>query len=155
MKIFTAASILNAKFLNNKGFTLVETLFAFSIFCLVASFLPLTVRIIMDNKPVEIRVQRLEWEVFVSQIKKEIRMSSKITVTNQTIALERDGQIIIYERYGSNLRKRVDNKGHEILLQQVDVFQFDKLLNGVRIRLTDRYGHEYREEIRSIIRNGV
>ncbi len=124
-------------------------------FALSPPLLPVMVRIIMDNKPIEMRVQRLEWEVFVSQIKKEIRMSSKITVTNQTIMLERDGQIIIYERYGSNLRKRVDNKGHEILLQQVDVFQFEKLLNGVRIRLTDRYGHEYREEIRTIIRNGV
>jgi competence protein ComGF len=140
---------------NENGFTLVEALISFSIFCTIALFLPLTFRILSNEKPIEMRIQRLEWEVFVSQIKKEIRMSNKVTVLNQSLVLEKSGQMIIYERYGSNLRRRVDNKGHEILLQKVSTYRFEKLLNGLRISLTDEFGQEYVEEIRTLIRNGV
>ncbi len=107
------------------------------------------------EQPLERRVQRLEWEVFISQIKKEIRMSQKVTINNQSLLLEKDGSIIIYEKYGTNLRRRVDYKGHEIILQQVRAFQFQRLLNGVLVQVTDTYGHDYREEIRLILRDVV
>jgi competence protein ComGF len=97
----------------------------------------------------------MEWEVFTSQIKKEIRMSTSITVLNQTLLLQKDGQTIFYEKYGTNLRRRVDYKGHEILLQNVGTFQFEKIGNGIRVKLVDKYGHEYREDFQVLIRDVV
>jgi competence protein ComGF len=145
----------NVNVLNNRGFTLVEMLLAFSIFSLIVSFLPLMLPIIIDERPLDERIQRLEWEVFISQIKKEIRMGQRVTVLNQRIQLEMDGQIIIYEKYGSNLRRRVDGKGHEILIQKVEDFRFEKLVNGILVTITDTYGHQYREEIRVLLRDVV
>ncbi|MDF2904544.1 MAG: competence protein comGF [Bacillus sp. (in: firmicutes)] len=151
----TQSPIKNVKVLNSNGFTLIEMLFAFSIFCTIVSFLPLSFRLILNEVPFEKRIQRMEWEVFTSQIKKEIRMSTNITVLNQTLLLQKDGQTIIYEKYGTNLRRRVDYKGHEILLQNVGTFQFEKIGNGIRVKLVDKYGHEYREDFQVFIRDVV
>jgi competence protein ComGF len=141
------SAIKNVKWLNNRGFTLAEMLVAFSIFCLLASFLPAMIHIFMNERPMEKRLQQMEWAVFISQIKKEMRMCQKITIVNQKIVLEKDGQMIVYEPYGGNLRRRVDQKGHEILLQNIHSLELEKLVNGVLIKLKDRHGHEYREEI--------
>lgn len=148
-------SIKHVKVLNSRGFTLAEVLLSFSIFCLIVSFLPVIVPILIHQHPIEMRIQRLEWEIFISQIKKEIRMSQNISVSSQRLQLERDGQLIIYEKYGANLRRRVDNKGHEILLQQVHSFQFERLLNGVSVSVTDLYGNQYREAVPVLIRDVV
>lgn len=145
----------NAGVQNNKGFTLIEMLVAFSIFLLIMGFLPLMLSTISREQPLEKRIQQLEWEIFISQIKKEIRMSQKVTITNQILQLEKDGEMIIYERYGSNLRRRVNNKGHEIVLQQVQAFSFERLLNGVLVNVTDIYGQDYREEIRLLLMDVV
>lgn len=142
----------NAKYLNESGFTLLEMLFAFSIFLIIVSLLPLSYRIILEDKMIESRIQRLEWEVFISQIKKEVRTSSKVTVFNQVLVLEKDGQTIIYERYGTNIRRRVDSKGHEILLQNVSSFKFEKMINGVCLYVTDKYGYEYLVRFRAFIK---
>lgn len=155
MKMQTPMFVKNVAVQNNKGFTLVEMLVAFSIFSIIISFLPMLISTINRDQLLERRGQRLEWEVFISQIKKEIRMSQKVTISNQRLLLEKDGAVIIYERYGSNLRRRVDYKGHEIILQHVQSFQFEVLLNGVSVKVTDTYGYDYQEEIRLLLRDVV
>ena len=141
----------NVKYLNEAGFTLVEMLLAFSIFLTLVSFLPLISRIMLQDQLLENRIQRMEWEVFSAQIKKEIRVSKKITVNNQLLLLEKDGQTISYEKYGTNIRRRVDFKGHEILLQRVSNFRFENIINGVRVYVVDQYGNVYWEEIYAYI----
>ena len=105
----------------------------------------------LQDQLLESRIQRMEWEVFSAQIKKEIRVSRKITVNNQLLLLDKDGQTISYEKYGTNIRRRVDFKGHEILLQRVNTFRFEKIINGVRVYVVDQYGNEYWEEIYAYI----
>lgn len=155
MKMIIQRVIKNAALRNNHGFTLVEMLVAFSIFTVIISFVPVMLSTLNREQPIEQKLQRLEWEIFISQIKKEIRMSQWVTITPQRLQLEKDGEMIIYERYGTNLRRRVDNKGHEILLQQVQQFQFERLLNGVLVTVTDVNGYEYREEIRLLLKDVV
>lgn len=137
--------------MNEGGFTLIEMLFAFTIFLTIVSFFPLITRIILQDDDIESRIQRMEWEVFISQIKKEIRTSNKITVANQKLFLEKDGQVITYEKYGTNIRRRVNNTGHEILIQNVSFFKFEKIINGVYVSVTDKFGQEYIENIRAFI----
>jgi competence protein ComGF len=144
-------TVKNAKYLNEAGFTLLEMLLAFSIFVTLVSFLPVVTQIMLQDHLHEDRIQRMEWEVFSAQIKKEIRVSKKITVSNQILLLDKDGQTISYEKYGTNIRRRVDFKGHEILLQKVNTFRFEKLTNGVLVYVDDLYGHEYWEEIYAYI----
>jgi competence protein ComGF len=112
-------------------------------------------KILLQEQHLENRIQRMEWEVFSAQVKKEIRISKKMTISNQLVLLEKDGQIISYEKYGTNIRRRVDYKGHEILLQKVQSFRFEKLKNGVRVYVVDLYGYEYEESIYSYIQMDV
>lgn len=129
--------------MNNKGFTMLEMLYAFSIFLLVVSFFPLIFKYFMGNDQLEARLKRMEWHVFVNQIKKELRLAEEIIVSDNRLVFTKHGQLILYEKHGTNLRRRVDFKGHEIVLQQVDSFQFSPIRDGVKLTLTDHYDQKY------------
>ncbi|KAB2338976.1 hypothetical protein F7731_02770 [Cytobacillus depressus] len=130
---------------------MLEMLYAFSIFLLIISFFPLTLKYFLDNEQFELRTKRMEWHVFVNQLKKELRLSEELDVYDQRIILKKHGQNIIYERYGANLRRRVDSKGHEIVFQQVDTFQFSRIPDGVKLTLRDLYNQTYSISIYSYI----
>jgi competence protein ComGF len=154
-KIISKRTLKNVKYLNENGFTLLEMLLSLSVFLILASFFPVMTKILLQEQHLDNRIQRMEWEVFSAQVKKEIRVSKKMTISNQLVLLEKDGQIISYEKYGTNIRRRVDYKGHEILLQKVQSFRFEKLKNGVRVYVEDLYGYEYEESIYSFIQMDV
>ena len=122
---------------------MLEMLYAFSIFLLVVSFFPLFFNYFLGNDQIEARLKRMEWHVFVNQIKKELRLAEDINVSDNRLAFTKHGQIILYEKHGNNLRRRVDFKGHEIVLQQVESFQFSPLHDGVKLTLTDLYNQTY------------
>jgi competence protein ComGF len=136
---------------NEKGFTLVEMLIAFMVFCMLASFFPLAIQTVASHKHLEQRTQRLEWEVFLSQLKKETRLSSQITVLGDKLLLQKNGDTILYEKYGSNLRRRVNYTGHETLLQNVASVRFTKSSGGFTIHVQDLEQIEYSANIRSFI----
>ncbi len=122
---------------------MLEMLYAFSIFLLVVSFFPLFFKYIMGDEQFETRLNRMEWHVFVNQIKKELRLADEIKVSDNRLVLTKHGQTILYEKHGTNLRRRVDFKGHEIILQQVDSFRFSPIQDGAKLTLSDLYGQNY------------
>ncbi|WP_428909099.1 competence type IV pilus minor pilin ComGF [Niallia sp. Krafla_26] len=148
-------SVKPCKFLSlfsNKGFTLVEMLVAFSIFLIIASFIPLSIKMMIQNEIVDERLQRMEWEVFISQVKKEVRMSDTITINHNRLLLNSNGKNIIYEQYGPSIRRRVDLKGHEIYLQNIKSVTFEKLNQGVKISVQDIYDQNESKIIRTLLR---
>lgn len=144
-------SVQNVHLQNEKGFTLVEMLIAFMVFCMLASFYPLAIKTIASHNDVEQRNQRLEWEVFLSQLKKEARVSDQITVSADKLLIEKNGETILYEKYGSILRRRVNYTGHETLLQNVTNVRFFKITGGFGIHVQDLDQVEYGANIRSFI----
>ncbi|WP_090740945.1 competence type IV pilus minor pilin ComGF [Mesobacillus persicus] len=136
---------------NEQGFTLVEMLIALTAFCMLMSFLPIGIRTVLSHEVIDQGIQRMEWEVFYSQMKKEIRLATEITVLEDKLLLKRNNDTILYEKYGSNLRRRVNYTGHEILLQNVVSVQFERLRAGFTISVTDLNGVDYEGYLRSII----
>lgn len=100
-------------------------------------------QIMLDEKDSEVRIQEMEWEIFCSQIKKEIRMSTRAEVISNRLILAQDSDTILYEKYGNNLRRRVNFTGHEIVLQNVSEFTFTLLNNAVKITVNDTWGNEH------------
>lgn len=100
-------------------------------------------QIILNNKDTEATLQAMEWDVFSSQVKKEIRLSTRAEVISNRLILTKDTETIQYEMYGSNLRRRVNSTGHEILLQNVSQYSFAILNNAVKIDVTDLWGRNY------------
>jgi competence protein ComGF len=133
------------------AFTLLEVLFAFSIFTIIVFFISPVFHIILNNKISEARVQEMEWEVFCSQIKKEIRMGSRPDVVSGRLVFSKNNETILYEKYGNNLRRRVNSTGHEILLQNVSEITFVLIKNAVKINAKDIWGNEYSVTVYSYI----
>lgn len=136
---------------NNKGFTLVEMILAFSIFLIIASFIPVSIHMIYANGQVDERLQKMEWEVFIAQVKKEIRMSNGADVNSNHLLLKNDEQIISYERYGQSIRRQVGMKGHEIMLQNVKDVKFEKTIQGIKISVQDIYNQSESRIIHTLI----
>jgi competence protein ComGF len=139
------------KRLNNKGFTIVEMIIAFSAFLFIVSFIPLSFRLFYQNGFVDDRLQRMEWEVFIGQAKKEIRMGERIRVENNRLTFVKNGQSITYEKYGTNIRRKVDLKGHEIMLQNIKEVTFEPIADGVRISVQDQFDQSESQIIRTMV----
>jgi competence protein ComGF len=136
---------------NNHGFTLVETLFAFSIFTLIIFFISPFFQLILNNTDLKERLQIMEWEVFSSQIKKEIRMSQNVEVVAGNLVLSKDNQTVVYEKYTTLLRRRVNNLGHEILLQNVSEVNFTLINNAISVYVKSLSGREFSITIYPIV----
>jgi competence protein ComGF len=131
------------RFRNEKAFTLVETLFALSIFMLIVFFLTPIFQIFINNIVSNAKTQALEWDVFGSPFKKEVRASSNGQIISGKIFLTKDGDTIMYEKYGNNIRRRVNMTGHEIVLQNVADFTPELGSSSIKISVTDTWGNKY------------
>jgi competence protein ComGF len=129
--------------LNEEAFTLIEALFALSIFTIIAFFMTPIFQVMLKNIDSHVLTQDMEWTVFCSQIKKEIRMSSRAEIVSGKLYLTKDADTIVYEKYGLNIRRRVNSTGHEIILQNIGEFTFTVLNNAVRVDVKDRWGNQY------------
>lgn len=150
-KIFFIFKKTFAKSLNEQAFTLVEMLFAFLVFTIIIFFIsPLLSLFVQHNIPSK-RLQEMEWDVFSSQIKKEIRMSTKAQVVNNVLILTEDTGSITIEKYENILRRRVNSTGHEVLLQNIGEVTFTLLPNTVRVAVKDLNQKEYMIDIPSFL----
>lgn len=136
---------------NEQAFTLLEVLFAFTIFMTIVFFMAPVLQIVLNNKDSNGRLQEMEWDVFCSQIKKEIRISSKAEVISGRLVLTNNNESINYEKYGSNIRRRVNSSGHETLLQNVSSVTFIRINNSIKIIVLDVWGKEYNVVVHSYI----
>ncbi|MCM3566626.1 competence type IV pilus minor pilin ComGF [Neobacillus mesonae] len=139
-----ALKLRSAASSNEKAFTLIEVLLALTIFMIVISFVTPIFHVILEQKESKIRLQTMEWEVFCNQFKKEIRFSTKAEVigTGQLL-LTKGSDTVSYERYETNIRRRVNFTGHEIVLQHVSTYSFTLLKNAVKVTVTDSWGKEH------------
>ncbi|MEH6993244.1 competence type IV pilus minor pilin ComGF [Neobacillus drentensis] len=150
-KIHFSQVLKTVQYPNEKAFTLLEVLFAFSIFTTIVFFIFPIFQITLDNKDSNGRLQAMEWDVFCSQIKKEIHISSKAEVISGNLVLTLNNEKILYEKYGSNIRKRVNSTGHETLLQNVSLVTFTRINNSVKITVKDVWEREYSVVVHSYI----
>ncbi|MDP4105665.1 MAG: competence type IV pilus minor pilin ComGF [Bacillota bacterium] len=135
--IFFILKKVFAKLQNEHAFTLVEMLFAFWVFTIIIFFISPLLSGMVQHHATSKRLQEMEWDVFSSQIKKEIRMSTKGQVVNNRLILTEDIGSVTFEKYDNILRRRVNNTGHEVLLQNVAEVNFSLLPNTVRVEVTD------------------
>lgn len=131
------------RYLNEKAFTLIEALLALSIFSIIAFFMAPILQVMLHNIEEPAKIQEMEWEVAGSQIKKEIRMSSNVSIVSGRLYLTEGADTIIFEKYNNYMRRRVNSTGNEILLQNVRELTFTLLKNAVRIFVKDSWGNDY------------
>lgn len=132
---------------NNRGYTFLELFISLSIFALTLFFLVHTVPLIQFHGYGKNILNEMEWEIFLNQTKRELRNSEKVRLTYNRILLYQEGKIIQYEKYGRNLRRRVNSKGHEIILFNISSFSYEKTARGIRIIVEHGDGRTFQEEM--------
>ncbi len=149
MKMYLGNIINSTGRSHNGGFTFVEMLLSFSLFLVLTSFVPIGIHMLLEEGLISKELQKMEWEVFVSQAKKEIRMSDGVFITGDHLSFTMNGQLVTYEKYGSNLRRQVDRKGRELILHEVKTAVFEPVLQGVRISVVDTFEKSYTVVVRT------
>ncbi|MDZ5471021.1 competence type IV pilus minor pilin ComGF (plasmid) [Bacillus sp. 31A1R] len=140
--------------LNNKGFTMLEMLFSFTVTCMIVSFLPLSFQLILKEQSIENRIQRMEWEVFISQLKQEIQSCDHYSIGEGILNITINGVNITFEKYNTNIRRRVSLQGHEIALQHVKSIVFEERVQQIYIEVVDTSNQTYISYISPFVQTG-
>ncbi|WP_409972334.1 competence type IV pilus minor pilin ComGF [Bacillus sp. Bva_UNVM-123] len=151
MKMYLKGQLKNVSFFNNSGFTMLEMLYAFSIFLIIIAFFPISFTLLFHNERFDAAAQNMEWNVFINQLKKEIRLADEVHVSNGRLLLKKNGQDVLYEKYRTSIRRRVDYSGHEVVLQKIDTVQFEKIKDGVRITVKNNFSETFTAPVYSYL----
>lgn len=123
---------------SEKGFTLVEMLVSFTLFLLIVSFFPIIIPLAKQTYNPDFSMNEMEWEIFVNQLAMEYREAKEVRIHATTLTLKMENnQVIAYERYEDKIRRRVDESGHEVVLQHIKNIMYEQQKERLLIRLTD------------------
>lgn len=130
---------------NNKGVTLLEVLFSITIYMVIIMTIPSILKFIN----VEHKLPSYEVELFYQQIGIDIREATHIEVHHeQTLLLYKpDGSVVKLEKYQNVIRRRVNNLGQEVLVQNIKSISFFIKNNGVEVVLMDREDNLYKRRL--------
>ncbi|ANF48123.1 MULTISPECIES: competence type IV pilus minor pilin ComGF [Priestia] len=121
-----------------KGFTLVEMLVSFTLFLIIVSFFPIIIPLAKQTYNPDFSMNEMEWEIFVNQLAMEYREAKEVGINATTLTLKMENnQIITYERYEDKIRRRVDESGHEVVLQHIKNIMYEQQTERLLIRSTD------------------
>ncbi|MFN7251177.1 MAG: competence type IV pilus minor pilin ComGF [Anaerobacillus sp.] len=133
----------------NNGFTLIEVLLAFSIFLVIASFIPQFVKLISDEPK---HLHNIEVSLFFQQFAIDIQKSAKIDVANNVLYLQQENnEQVTYAQFQQRIRRQVNQKGQEIALQKVADVHFQKVSNGIDVTVVDLYNQTHVRRITHLL----
>lgn len=113
-------------YLNNRGFTLLETIFSLFLLSIIVLFFPLIVQFFKTD--VSTGFEK-EAELFFMQIGREIHSADEIKVIDNKLYLHfLYNDTAKYERFQNLLRRQLKDTGHEIVLQNIKTVSFK--MNG-------------------------
>lgn len=79
----------------------------------------------------------------MSQLKREAQMSDQVDVVNGQLTLILNDEEVTIEKYGESLRRLVNKKGHEIVLQNVSSAEFEKRNHKILIEVEDTFHQKH------------
>ncbi|SDI95620.1 competence protein ComGF [Salimicrobium halophilum] len=127
-------------FKNRDGFTLAEILLSITVMLIALTILiPLVHHLSTD-------AWENDWPIhqFTQTIQRELNTSSSITATGSILTFRnREGETVKLEPYKNMVRRRVNDKGHEILLYQVKDISFSLDRGFLRMNSTLEGGQSF------------
>ncbi|MEB6547520.1 ComGF family competence protein [Heyndrickxia sporothermodurans] len=117
--------------MNEKGFSLIECIFSLLILSTILAFFPLLIKAYERIDHAYSTEKDFEWNLFLMELRKELRTSNGWVVTGNSLYLNRGQEVVVYEKYNQSIRRRVDGKGHEVVLQKVKQINFNSNKNEI------------------------
>ena len=75
------------------------------------------------------------------QMQQEVRGAKSQDVIENKLYLLSGDQLSFIEQYEDKLRRRVNGKGHEVILQNISKFKVEKDGNVIVLNITDKAGN--------------
>jgi competence protein ComGF len=121
--------------LNNKGFTLLDAMLSFLVFSIISLGFPLVIKGFEMIQKESVPPRYYEWNLFSQSLRTEMRGGSNFLISPEAVSYVSRGETIKYEQYQDSIRRRVDERGHEVVLQGVDSFEISEVPQGIRIEV--------------------
>ncbi|MFC9597287.1 competence type IV pilus minor pilin ComGF [Peribacillus butanolivorans] len=125
----------------NDGFTMIEMLFSLMILMTTSIFILQLFSIIHTQLESKDKLHPKEWEIFTMQMQQEVRGAKSQDVIENKLYLLSGDQLSFIEQYEDKLRRRVNGKGHEVILQNISKFKVEKDGNVIVLNITDKAGN--------------
>ncbi|MBS4217163.1 ComGF family competence protein [Bacillus sp. FJAT-49711] len=135
---------------NQYGFTLLDSIFSMFILTIIMSLMPLLFQsFAIIDRTIKID-EDFEWNLFLIHLRNEVEDAKKVHVFNHPsrILIEKN-LMIAYETHGNSIRRTVNDKGHEIVLQHVHSVNFSKLNQMLIVNVS--FSNGIKEEARFVI----
>ncbi|MEH6940377.1 competence type IV pilus minor pilin ComGF [Bacillus sp. JJ722] len=126
-----------------RGFTLIEMLLSLVTFIIMATLLLQIVLVVQPVRPTSKVLNHMEWEIFLNNLKREVRRGDNTTVSEKRMYISNSNSITTIEQYGIMLRRRVDFSGHEVMLHNVKNFTVSKIDQMITVHVTDTSDNDY------------
>ncbi|MBN8250391.1 prepilin-type N-terminal cleavage/methylation domain-containing protein [Priestia flexa] len=137
---------------NQKGFTLVEMLLSLTIFFVIVSFIPPVLSLANQKYAPDDLATEMEWEIFIQQLTKEYRRAHHVSVNERILSLRIDGEpLVTYEPFNDKVRRRVDQSGHEVVLQFVKLIEYKYESNLLHIKVVYKHGEIHETTIKTFM----
>ncbi|MFF2875303.1 competence type IV pilus minor pilin ComGF [Gottfriedia sp. NPDC057991] len=141
------------KLQNEKGFTLLETLFSLVLFLMIISISTSSLKSFVKRNYSFESVNRLELDNFIKEVQKEANKSIRFTVHPDLLLFEEFNQVTIsYRKYATIIRRQRLGLGHEIVLQNIKDIKFAQISERqILVKVIDLNGGIYEKTIRIFI----
>lgn len=138
------------KFQNEKGFTLLETLFSLVLFLMIISITTSSIKTFIKRNYKHESVNRLELDNFMKEVQKEANKSISYSVHSDILLFEEFKQVTVsYRKYATIIRRQRLGAGHEIVLQNIKDIKFIQIGHKqILIKVVDLNGGIYEKTIR-------
>ncbi|OIJ11306.1 hypothetical protein BKP37_15970 [Anaerobacillus alkalilacustris] len=131
------------------GFTSIEVLIAFFIFLVIASILPQFFRIITFEPKL---LHRMETSTFFQQLTFDVHQAATILVDNNILYLQKSNdETVTYAYHQQRIRRQVNNKGQEIVMQNIVDVNFVQWSNGIDITVTDIFNNTHNRRVTHLL----
>ncbi len=126
--------------MSQKGFTLLELILGLFLLLLLTSLFPLIIHSIPSNYSIK-SPNFFEKTLFLNQLSMEVSEATSIIVQGNTLILMKpNGTTVLFEKFGTLVRRRVNSTGHEVMLTRVKEITFTETKDGIVIVLVDEDG---------------
>jgi competence protein ComGF len=127
---------------NQDGFTLVESILTMMAAAMILSFYPLIIQAFKQMDHAFMPEVNYEWNLFLIEMRQEIMNSTGCTAGGTHLTLTVNGESVTYEQYANSVRRRVENSGHEVVLQKVETVSFIPDPTGFNVLVTFQDGRD-------------
>lgn len=128
--------------LNERGYTLVESLLQLVTFFVFAQLFLLITLWTQQFQASVFSKEQTEWELFVNDLSQYLSGASAVRIMNsgQGIQVYRDDKVVDIERYQQMIRKQVQELGHEPMLLNIQSAQFIAKSSTVLVKVQFKNG---------------